>query len=71
MFRFMIEFVTWFTMGTAHRWGTFLNYGAKLYCLILGHLFCEWSHPRGLLYTLMFEVTDYVIFLITLYDIIF
>jgi hypothetical protein len=44
--RFVITFISCFTMGKVHKWGTFLECEAKLdYCLVLVPLFWEWPPP--------------------------
>jgi hypothetical protein len=46
LFRFMITFISCFTMHKVHKWGTFHNCEAKPdYCLVLGPLFLEWPPP--------------------------
>jgi hypothetical protein len=48
----MINFVSCFTLGKAHGWGTFLKRGAELaYHLVLGLLFWKCFHSRALSYT--------------------
>jgi len=51
----MINFVSCFTVGKAHGWGTFLKRGAQLaYYLVLGLVFWKCFHPRALPYAYSF-----------------
>lgn len=54
MFRYTITLAYCFRIGIAHGWGTFPRWGVGLgYCLTVGPLFSECSHPRVLAYTLI------------------
>jgi hypothetical protein len=51
----MINFVSCFTVGKAHGWGTFLKRGAQLaYYLVLGLVFWKCFHPMALPYAYSF-----------------